>query len=168
MIISSIIISADVASHSTPKLHPDPLHHPAQEGPDFLDPFLFLADQLLELELIRGPTVKGQLREAAAHGQPSRARGPPPPDQTLLMAFVRLPNPAGQPPLGRKSRHRVVARPAPARGWEPGKERVGRVSAGGLLGASARAGKRPPSLHPQRVCAQSSLRMASLPLSQSH
>ena len=105
MIISSSIISTDVASHSTPKLHPDPLHHPAQEGPDFLDPFLFLDDQLLELELTRGPTVEEQLREAAAHGQPSRAQGPPPPDQTLLMAFVRLPNPPGWPPLGRKSRH---------------------------------------------------------------
>lgn len=68
MIISNIIVSTDVASHSTHELYPDPLHYPAQEGSDFLDPFLFLDDQLLVLELIRGPTVEEQLREGAAHG----------------------------------------------------------------------------------------------------
>ena len=63
-----MIISIDVASHSTHKLYPDPLHYPAQKGPNFLDPFLFLDDQLLVLELIRGPTVVEQLREGAAQG----------------------------------------------------------------------------------------------------
>lgn len=63
-----MIISIDVASHSTRKLYPDLLHYPAQKGPDFLDPFLFLDDQLLVLEPTRGPTVEEHLREGAAHG----------------------------------------------------------------------------------------------------
>lgn len=150
MIISSSIISPDVASHSAPELRPDPLHYPAQEGPDFLDPFLFLDDQLLELELTRGPTVEEQLREAAAHGQPGRARGRLRQTRrcSRLLFACRIPQ-AGllweeraDTTESLQGRHRLEAGSLGRSGW-------GESLQGAFWGLLQEPGRHPPSLHPQ-------------------